>query len=426
MDFKLPDIGEGIAEGEILKWLVKEGDRVIEDQPLFEVMTDKATVEIPSPRAGIIKKILAAEGQVIPVESVVVVIEEESDSAKPEEIIAKRPEMVTNAENNDINFVILNNENEKIRRQILATPATRKFARDYNVDITKVMGTGPAGRITREDISNHLKYNAGEIPRERPIKTNTESKGLIPAGKVKSHTYTEPNKGNEERIPFRGLRKKISENLLRSKQHAPHFMIADEVDMTELVNFRKDAKIQAEKKGIKLTYLPFIVKSVIFALKEFPTLNSMLDEEKSELILKKYYNIGVAVATPQGLIVPVLKNADKKSIFETAGELELLANQTREGKIELDSLKGGTFTITNIGSIGGLFSAPIINYPEVAILAVNKIVEKPVVSDGQIVIRSMMYLSMCCDHRVVDGAIGALFLNRVIELLQNPKLLLLE
>ena len=152
----------------------------------------------------------------------------------------------------------------------------------------------------------------------------------------------------------------------------------------------------------------------------------MLDEEKSELILKKYYNIGVAVATPQGLIVPVLKNADKKSIFETAGELELLANQTREGKIELDSLKGGTFTITNIGSIGGLFSAPIINYPEVAILAVNKIVEKPVVSDGQIVIRSMMYLSMCCDHRVVDGAIGALFLNRVIELLQNPKLLLLE
>lgn len=203
-------------------------------------------------------------------------------------------------------------------------------------------------------------------------------------------------------------------------------MLADEVDVTELVNFRRECKTLAHKKGIKLTYLPFIIKAVVSALKDFPTLNSMLDEEKSELVLKKYYNIGVAVATNQGLIVPVMKNSDKRTIFDSAKELERLSVNAREGKIDLEDLRGGTFTITNIGSIGGLFSAPIINYPEVAILAVNKIVEKPVVKDGNIVIRSMMYLSMSCDHRIVDGAVATLFLNRVIELIENPKVLLLE
>jgi len=202
-------------------------------------------------------------------------------------------------------------------------------------------------------------------------------------------------------------------------------MIADELDVTALVNLRIELKDIALKQDIKLTYLPFIIKAVIYALKEFPVLNSSLDEEKNELVLKKYYNIGFAVATSEGLIVPVIKNADKKSILELAKEIELLSEQTRNGKVALENLKEGTFTITNIGSIGGILSAPIVNYPEVAILAVNKIVKKPVVINNEIKIRDMLYLSMSCDHRIVDGAISSLFLNKIIELLQNPKFLLL-
>ncbi|MBC7474911.1 MAG: 2-oxo acid dehydrogenase subunit E2 [Candidatus Sericytochromatia bacterium] len=432
MDFRLPDIGEGIAEGEIITWLVKVGDTVKEDQPLFEVMTDKATVEIPSPRAGIISKILAKEGEVVPVESVVVVIDEfdaiVKNDAKGTKNIEKNVEknvnfvMVDNKDNLQNAFNEENNDLELSDKKVLATPATRKFARDNSVKINQLKGTGKNGKVTKDDINSHLN---------KKINPKTESKDLVVTGEVKSYqsnsySYSEAGKYDEERVTFKGLRKKIAENLVKSLQHAPHFMIADEVDMTELVNYRRETKSFAEKKGVKLTYLPFIMKAVISALKDFPTLNSTLDEEKSELVLKKYYNIGFAVATTQGLIVPVIKNADKKSIFDTAKEVEILSNQTREGKVEVDNLKGGTFTISSIGSIGGLFSSPIINYPEVAIIAVNKIVERPVVKNGEFVARSMMYLSMSCDHRVVDGAVAALFLNRVIELLENPKLLLLE
>ena len=415
MEFRLPDIGEGIAEGEIIKWLVKEGDEVSEDQPLFEVMTDKATVEIPSPTKGTIKSILAKEGQVVPVESVVVVI----NTGKEEKVSPSHGAEKAQAQ---VNFVMVSeNTTTESNKKVLATPATRKFAREKGVELGKVKGTGPNGRVTKHDINMALSSTTTQ--------TVKESKELIVADNITQHSdysYSEPNKENEERVPFRGLRKKISENLLRSVKHAPHFMIADEVDMTPLVEFRKDCKELSEKKGIKLTYLPFIIKAVTLALKDFPTLNSSLDEEKNELVLKKYYNIGFAVATTQGLIVPVLKNADKRTILDSAKEIERLSSLTREGKVEVEALKGGTFTVTSIGSIGGMLSSPIINYPEVGILAINKIVEKPVVKDGQVVIRSMMYLSMSCDHRVVDGAIAALFLNRVIELLQNPKFLLLE
>ena len=436
MEFKLPDLGEGIAEGEIVTWLVKVGDVVKEDQPLFEVMTDKATVEIPSPRAGVISKILAKEGEVVLVESVVLVIDEEGTKAidtKQETVKAK-----DNQTEAKVDFVLVNDLQDSFNQssntnldsandniKSLATPATRKFARDQGININKIKGTGRNGKVTKDDISNHLNSD-----NQKQLKVSS-AKDLIVASPVSSHdsgsySYSEAGRYDEERVPFRGLRKKISENLLKSVHNAPHFMIADEVDMTELVHFRKDCKDMADKKGVKLTYLPFIIKAVVSALKDFPTLNSSLDEEKSELVIKKYYNIGVAVATSQGLIVPVMKNADKKSIFESAKELERLANQTREGKVAVDDLKGGTFTVTNIGSIGGMFASPIINYPEVAILAINKIVEKPVIRDGQFVARHIMYLSMSCDHRVVDGAVAALFLNKLIELLQNPKFLLLE
>lgn len=416
MEFRLPDIGEGIAEGEIVTWLVKVGDTVKEDQPLFEVMTDKATVEIPSPRAGVITKLLAKEGDVVPVESVVLVIDTGTNEVdkhhKKEELKAE-----------STNFVLVEEKEETSKGKVLATPATRKFARENDVELSKVKGSGPNGRVTKDDVKSYLNKDSKSSQKTEVV---TQLAVIEPKEEYSYTSYSKSEGDNEERVPFRGLRKKISENLLRSVHSAPHFMIADEVDMTELVNFRKECKDLAQKRGVKLTYLPFIVKAVTTALKEFPSLNSMLDEEKNELVVKKYYNIGVAVATSQGLIVPVLKNADKKTIFESAKELDRLATLTRDGKIEVESLKGGTFTITNIGSIGGLFSSPIINYPEVAILGVNKIVEKPVVKDGQIAIRSMMILSMSCDHRVVDGATAALFMNRVIELLQNPKILLLE
>lgn len=425
MEFRLPDIGEGIAEGEIVTWLVKVGDTVKEDQPLFEVMTDKATVEIPSPRNGVISKILAKEGEVIPVESVVLVIDEEGSTS----INTTSQDTKKDSEQKKVDFVLINDQansftEEVNKTKVLATPATRKFARDKGVNIGQLKGTGKNGKVTKDDISNHLnsKNNIAEnISKELIIASDISSNDS-----GSSYSYSEAGRYDEERVPFRGLRKKISENLLKAVKNAPHFMIADEVDMTDLVNFRRECKDIADKKGVKLTYLPFIIKAVVSALKEFPTLNSSLDDDKAELVIKKYYNIGVAVATAQGLIVPVLKNADKKSIFESAKDLDRLANQTREGKVAVDELKNGTFTITNIGSIGGMFSSPIINYPEVAILGINKIVEKPVIKDGQIVARHMMYLSMSCDHRVVDGATAALFLNKVIELLQNPKFLLLE
>lgn len=456
MEFRLPDIGEGIAEGEIVTWLVKEGDKVKEDQPLFEVMTDKATVEIPSPRSGIIKKLLAKEGQVVPVESVVLVIEEEGENTtsknqesakqntsienKVDHVLVNDVQEAFNSTEETLNDDSEYENSEYENKKVLATPATRKFARDNSINISRVKATGKNGKVTKDDINNYINNKSSQKD-----SSTSEHKELIVRDTNTGHTfgrddnfdnsfsassneysYSEPGRYDEERVPFKGLRKKISENLLNSVHTVPHFMIADEVDMTELVNYRKECKELAERKGVKLTYLPFVIKAVISALKDFPSLNSSLDDSKNEIVFKKYYNIGVAVATNQGLIVPVIKNADKRSIFDTSKEIERLSSQTREGKISVDDLRGGTFTITNIGSIGGMISSPIINHPEVAILGVNKIVEKPVVKNGEFVARHMMYLSMSCDHRVVDGAIAALFLNRVIELLENPKLLLLE
>jgi pyruvate dehydrogenase E2 component (dihydrolipoamide acetyltransferase) len=407
MEFKLPDIGEGIAEGEIVKWLVKEGDIVKEDQPIFEVMTDKATVEIPCPTNGKVSKILAKEGEIIPVGQVVIIID---DGSEKEEISNTR------VENN--NFVIVEEKKDnKYNKKVLATPATRKYAREKGINISNVKGTGNNGRITKIDIDNYIKSS-----QEIPVSTSLIVTENINQNKEEKYSnYT----NYEERVPFKGLRKKIAQNLSNSVRNVPHFMIADELDVTELVNLRTELKEISLKQDVKLTYLPFIMKAVIYALKEFPVLNSSLDEENNELVLKKYYNIGFAVATPEGLIVPVIKNADQKSILQLAKEIEILSEQTRTGKVSLDNLKGGTFTITNIGSLGGILSSPIVNYPEVAILGVNKIIKKPVIVNNEIKIRDMLYLSMSCDHRVVDGAIAALFLNKVIELLQNPKFLLL-
>jgi pyruvate dehydrogenase E2 component (dihydrolipoamide acetyltransferase) len=394
-ELKLPDIGEGVAEGEILKWLVKEGDAVKEDQSLVEVMTDKVNVQIPSPKDGKIARLLVKEGEVVKVGHVILVIEVEGDAqdsqvpAEPSSQAAPAPAL--QSARPQVAF-----------DRVLATPATRKLARELGVDLTTVIGTGPAGRVTDDDV-----------------------RGGRPSPAVASTAAPAPS-SVEERIQLRGVRKVIAERMAKSFHTMALVTLVDEVDMTELVLLREAFKGSAEKKGVKLTFLPFIIKAVIPALREFPYANSTLDERNGEIVLKKRYNLGIAVDTPNGLMVPVLKDADRKDIFELSAEIERLASRARTGELGLEEVQGSTFTITNLGSIGGLFATPIVNYPEAAILGTHRISKRPVVRDGKIEVRDMMYLSLSFDHRVVDGAYGARFMNRIIEIIQDPKKILSE
>jgi pyruvate dehydrogenase E2 component (dihydrolipoamide acetyltransferase) len=401
----LPDIGEGVAEGEVVKWLVKEGDEVKENQPLVEIMTDKVNVEIPSPKKGTILKLSAKEGEVIKVGQVLITIGEKGEQPSKavtsvtaaEPIAPSRAAMISPA-------VAVGTSVPTKPHEVLATPATRKLARDLGVDLAHVQGTGPGSRITDDDVRRFK-------PGIKPAVVGVGVAGL---------------RGAEERIPLRGIRRKIAERMIKSKHTAAHVTHVDEVDMTEVVQLREKAKHAAEKRGVKMTYLPFIIKALIPALKQYPYLNATLDDEKEEIVLKKYYNIGIATATDQGLVVPVLKDAEHKSITQLAEEIEKLSTKARAGQLTLDEIQGSTFTITNVGGIGGVFATPIINYPEVAILGVHKITKRPIVKDNQIVVRDMTYLSISFDHRVLDGAMAAEFMNMIKQYLEDPKLLLLE
>ncbi len=412
MEFKLPDIGEGVHEGEIVKWLVKEGDIVKEDQPLVEVMTDKATVEIPSPAAGKILQIRAKEGEVVPVGSVLVVIGKEgevptTDGRGATTVAKAKAEKVIQAAKGE---TVVATPPAPARR-VLATPATRKLARELGVDISQVQGTGPGGRVTDEDVRRFADARAA-APTTAPKLEAPPLRRIAPEQR-------------EERIPLRGIRKRISDHMHHSKTTAAHFTYVDEVDVTELVKVREQLKAVAEKQGVKLTYLPFIVKACVGGLKKHPYLNASIDHEKGEIVLKYYYNIGIATATDQGLIVPVLKGADRMSIVEMAAEIERLATKAREGKIALEELQGGTFTITSLGAMGGLFATPIINTPESAILGVHEIKKRPVVIEGEIAIRDIMLLSLSFDHRLIDGHVGAAFAKDVKAFLEDPKWLLI-
>lgn len=415
LEFRLPDIGEGIHEGEIVKWHVKPGDPVAEDQPLLEVMTDKVTAEIPSPFAGVVRELMAKEGQVVQVGSVIVTFDKAGEKAAASSSASKATSEKQASEGTNGKSVHAQTAvaepaaSRQALEKVLAAPATRKLARESGVDLSTLAGSGPRGRVTQTDVKKAL-----------------EGKGVCPAAASAAPLTAAFSGELEKRVPFAGMRRKIAEHLVHSKHTAPHFSYVEEVDMTELVNLRKALAPEAEEKGVKLTYLPFIIKAVIAGLRAHPALNASLDEAKQELVYKNYYNMGVAVATDQGLVVPVVKNADHKNVLTLGREIKALAEKARAGKLALDELRGGTFTLTSIGSIGGLFSVPIINYPEVAILGINKITPRPVVRDGEIVIREMMYLSISCDHRVVDGAEAALFVKKVVEYLENPGRLLLE
>jgi pyruvate dehydrogenase E2 component (dihydrolipoamide acetyltransferase) len=409
-EFRLPDVGEGVAEGEVVKWLVKEGEEVKENQPLVEIMTDKVNVEIPSPKKGRVQKCMAKEGEVVKVGQVLIVIAEGEAVDVPPPTPTTRPsppapeKMLTPAPKpQEISTTPIPQPLQP--REILATPATRKLARDMGVDLSLVQGTGRGGRITDEDVERF--------------------KQLGRTAAAVAVTVTGP-RGVEERVPLRGIRRKVAEHMVKSKSTAAQVTHVEEVDMTEIVQLREKAKASAEKRGVKLTYLPFIVKALIPALKQYPYLNATLDDEKSEIVLKKYYNIGMATDTEQGLVVPVIKDAEHKSINQLAAEIAGLSEKARAGQLALNEIQGSTFTITNVGGIGGVFATPIINYPEVAILGVHKITKRPVVKDNQIVVRDMTYISLSFDHRVLDGAMAARFVSAIKQYLEDPKLLLLE
>ncbi len=402
MEFKLPDLGEGITEGEILKWMTKEGDQIKEDQPIVEVMTDKVNVQIPSPRSGKVAKILVKEGDVAKVGQTIMVIDDGNTGSPVTTAVPTAPRPSPAAP-------VVQVQSSAPSPGVLATPATRRLARELGVDIGAVRGSGPQGRITDDDVKRSAQGSATSTLTVQP-------------------PQVAPSRGGprEEVVALRGLRRTISERMVKSLRTTAQVTHVDEADMTELVLLREAFKGSAEKRGVRLTYLPFIIKVLVPALKEFPYVNSTLDEQAGNIVLKKYYNIGIATDTEQGLIVPVVKDVDKKDIFELAGEIEKLSQKARSGQLNLDDVHGSTFTITNVGAIGGLFATPIINIPEVAILGLHKIAKRPVVRDGRIEVRDTTYLSLSFDHRVLDGAYAARFTSRIIDTIQDTKKLLAE
>jgi len=408
-EFKLPDIGEGVVEGEIVKWKVKEGETIKLDQPMVEVMTDKATVEIPAPRGGKVAKIMVAEGKICLVGQVMIVIDDGGPAAAkssgngasksapppvpPPRAVAAPPSAVS--------------LESGAGGRALATPATRRLAREMGVDISSVRPTGKHGRVTSDDVRSHQTHG-------RPA----AAAGVAPMAIAST--------GADERVPFRGLRKAIAANMSRSKQTAAHFTYVEEVDMTELVALRTRAKEKAAQRGVKLSYLPFLIKAAVHGLKKWPSINASLDEVAQEVVYKKHYHLGIATQGPQGLAVGVVREADRRSIFDLGREIERIAEAIRVGKATREELTGSTFTISSLGQLGGVLATPIINFPESAIMGVHKIAERPAVRDGQIVIRHLMNLSISVDHRIADGYDGAMFLQEVKAYLEDPTLMFME
>lgn len=423
-EFKLPDIGEGIHEGEIVKWFVKAGDKIEEDDVLCEVQNDKSVVEIPSPVAGTIEDVLVEEGTVAVVGDTIVKIDapdaeemqfkgghdDKSSNDSKEEVKEEAKEEAPQQApaNEDVD------ENKKVK----AMPSVRKYARDNNVNIKAVNGTGKNGRITKEDVDAYLNGGGQAATTEDTASTpaeSTQETAAAPAGDFPETT---------EKIP--AMRKAIAKAMVNSKHTAPHVTLMDEIDVQELWDHRKKFKEIAAEQGTKLTFLPYVVKALVSALKKYPALNTSFNEEAGEVVHKHYWNIGIAADTERGLLVPVVKHADRKSIFQISDEINELAVKARDGKLTSDEMKGATCTISNIGSAGGQWFTPVINHPEVAILGIGRIAQKPIVKDGEIIAAPVLSLSLSFDHRQIDGATGQNAMNHIKRLLNNPELLLME
>jgi pyruvate dehydrogenase E2 component (dihydrolipoamide acetyltransferase) len=390
-EFKFPDVGEGIAEGEIVRWLVKEGDWIKEDQDLVEMETDKAVITLNSPFSGRVEKLHGREGEMIKVGALLTTLQDE-ESARGAAAVRKE----------DSGTVVgsLGEDKEvEIVRPVLATPAVRALAKELNVELGQVTGTGPGGRIIKEDVES------AAVKIAKPRGATMDAHGPV------------------EKVPLRGLRRTVAKRMAEASKHVAEVTIWEDADITDLERLRTQERERAETRGVRVTYLPFLIKASIAALKAHPYLNASLDEQAGEIVLKKYFNIGIAVDTTDGLIVFVIKEADKKNILDLAREGAALAEKARQRKIDLPELRGSTFTITNYGIVGASYGTPIINHPEVAILGLGKIEDRAVVRNGQIVVRKIMPLSLAFDHRVIDGVEAGRFLGVVIEHLEKPDLI---
>jgi 2-oxoisovalerate dehydrogenase E2 component (dihydrolipoyl transacylase) len=464
----LPELAESVVEGEIVRWIVAEGESITRDQPIIEVMTDKVTVELPSPYTGVLEKHLVKEGDVVPVHTPIARIAEKAEGkgqgAESRGLKVEEQSLGTNGvrpsvlqpqsaeDGGDANslfqaakpvvdkaiFQIQKSSREATTQKpvgafgrVLAVPAARKLARELGVNLEQISGSGENGRVRVEDVKlfAESKGQRAESQREKAISQTPSLRTQPSAISFKAIEYktAQGYEGLEQRLPVRGLRRAISQQMVASHLQSVRTLHVDEANMTGLVSLREKLKPIAEKQNVKLSYLPFIMKAVVAALKAFPVVNASLDEAANEIVRKQYYNLGMAVAMEAGLVVPVLHNVDKKSILELAQSIQELAAKARENKLASEDVKGGTFSITNIGSLGGLFSFPIINVPEAAILGVHSIKKRPVVlEDDSIVARQMVYLSLSFDHRIVDGAEAAMFTSYLIEILEEPERLMLE
>lgn len=429
-EFRLPDIGEGIHEGEIVKWFVKAGDTVKEDDILCEVQNDKAVVEIPSPVEGKVEEVLIGEGTVAVVGDVLIRFDapgyedlklkgDDHAAAKAEAQPTPEPEKTPVVEATPTKEEVV-----EVSKRVIAMPSVRKFAREHNVDIHMVAGTGKNGRILKEDIENFL--NGGGVSQATETAVVTEEETVQQEASTVAAPVVLEGEFPETREKMSGIRKAIAKAMVHSKQTAPHVTLMDEVDVTELVAHRKKFKEIAAQKGVKLTYLPYVVKALVSTLREFPEFNRSLDDATQEVIQKHYYNIGIAADTEKGLLVPVIKHADRKSVFAVSGEINELATKARDGKLAPHEMKGASMSITNIGSAGGQWFTPVINHPEVAILGIGRISEKPVIKNGEIVAAPVLALSLSFDHRMIDGATAQNALNHLKRLLSEPELLLME
>lgn len=449
IEFKLPDLGEGIHEGEIVEVLVAVGDRVEDGQPILLVETDKATTEVPSPVDGIVAEIKVKPGDIVKVGQVLMTFNEEGEKKVPSKPQAssqpegekptpkKAPEEIPSAVEG-VPQPHAEKESEAAV-PVLATPSTRRLARELGVDLRQVHGTGPGGRVTSEDVRefSEKKGRAPEPEREAGAEVEAEKPGAA----AETAVLTPPlvscapplprfeDFGPVERIPLRSIRRATARQMALAWSQIPHVTHQDVADITELEAFRLKHKAEVEASGGALSLTVFLVKAAVAALKAFPRFNSSLDLASEEIVLKRYYHVGVAVDSEKGLIVPVLHDVDRKSLTQVAVELRDLAQRTREGKAGLDDMAGGTFTVTNIGPLGGTGFAPIVNYPQVAILGMAQARLQPVVQGDlrshRIVPRLMMPLVLGFDHRVVDGADAARFLGMIIEALQSPEKLMM-
>lgn len=413
--FKFPDIGEGLEEGKILEWYVEVGQAVKAGDLLVNMETDKVAADIPSPKSGIITKLFGAVGDIIHVGSPLVAIALESReagvaSAEGEEDTAG---VVGTLEMADANAVLAASDEitngsadaGSVRGKAFATPHVRAIAKELGIDIQQIKGTGPGGRVTKEDLERSMTTIS-------PVQKSVYVQSLLPEDVTIE--------------PLTQIRKAIARNMMISKQNAAHVSVFEEVEISELMTIRENYKVKYAERNVKLTYLPFVVKATVLALQQHRNLNAQIDMEGGRMIYKNRYNIGIAMDTPEGLVVPVIKDADRLSLFELSRQITEFAVKARERKLTLDDMKEGTFTISNFGSISGIFGTPVINYPQAAILGIGRVVQQPVVKHQQIVIGNVLGLSLTVDHRIVDGGDTARFLKQVIDHLADPISLLME